>query len=288
MPSLKAIRTRIASVKNTQKITRAMKLVAAARLRRAQDAHRRGAPVRATRWPRRSPRWRCAPATTRTRCSTARAPKRVDAGAAHVRPRPGRRVQRQRDPRRRALHRRAKQATPPAREIALRDRRQEGARLLPPPQARPSRATTPAPTAATALADRARDGAHRRSHDFHERQASTRVYLVYNEFKTAVHAAGGRRAAACRSSAELAAGEKAAAAGALDYLYEPSKARPARRAAAAVRRVQIYRALLESIASELGARMTAMDNATNNAKEMIAIAHACSTTAPARRRSPRS
>ena len=38
MPSLKAIRKRIGSVKNTQKITRAMKLVAAARLRRAQDA----------------------------------------------------------------------------------------------------------------------------------------------------------------------------------------------------------------------------------------------------------
>src|SRR5258705_1949049 len=38
MPSLKSIRTRIASVKSTQKITRAMKLVAAARLRRAQDA----------------------------------------------------------------------------------------------------------------------------------------------------------------------------------------------------------------------------------------------------------
>ncbi len=37
MPSLKGIRTRIASVKNTQKITKAMKLVAAARLRRAQD-----------------------------------------------------------------------------------------------------------------------------------------------------------------------------------------------------------------------------------------------------------
>src|SRR3954462_8824720 len=38
MPSLKAIRTRISSVKSTQKITRAMKLVSAARLRRAQDA----------------------------------------------------------------------------------------------------------------------------------------------------------------------------------------------------------------------------------------------------------
>jgi F-type H+-transporting ATPase subunit gamma len=38
MPSLKAIRKRISSVKNTQKITKAMKMVAAAKLRRAQDA----------------------------------------------------------------------------------------------------------------------------------------------------------------------------------------------------------------------------------------------------------
>lgn len=37
MPSLKETRTRVKSVKNTQKITRAMKLVAAAKLRRAQD-----------------------------------------------------------------------------------------------------------------------------------------------------------------------------------------------------------------------------------------------------------
>jgi F-type H+-transporting ATPase subunit gamma len=33
--------------------------------------------------------------------------------------------------------------------------------------------------------------------------------------------------------------------------------------------VEVYRALLESIASEHGARMTAMDNATKNASEMI-------------------
>lgn len=38
MASLKDIRRRIGSVKNTQKITRAMKLVAAARLRKAQEA----------------------------------------------------------------------------------------------------------------------------------------------------------------------------------------------------------------------------------------------------------
>ena len=37
MPSLKAIRRRIVSVKSTQKITPAMKMVAAARLRRAQQ-----------------------------------------------------------------------------------------------------------------------------------------------------------------------------------------------------------------------------------------------------------
>src|SRR5262249_58118744 len=38
MPSLKAIRKRIVSVKNTRKMTRALKLISAAKLRRAQDA----------------------------------------------------------------------------------------------------------------------------------------------------------------------------------------------------------------------------------------------------------
>jgi F-type H+-transporting ATPase subunit gamma len=38
MPSLKALKNRIASVKNTRKITKAMQMVAAAKLRRAQEA----------------------------------------------------------------------------------------------------------------------------------------------------------------------------------------------------------------------------------------------------------
>src|SRR5688572_27086937 len=38
MPSLKELRNRIASVKATQKITKAMQMVAAAKLRRAQEA----------------------------------------------------------------------------------------------------------------------------------------------------------------------------------------------------------------------------------------------------------
>ena len=44
MPSLKEFRNRIASVKSTQKITRAMQMVAAAKLKRAQEAAVAGRP----------------------------------------------------------------------------------------------------------------------------------------------------------------------------------------------------------------------------------------------------
>ncbi|RZM24800.1 MAG: F0F1 ATP synthase subunit gamma, partial [Sphingomonas sp.] len=44
MASLKALKIRIGSVKSTQKITKAMKMVAAAKLRRAQDAAVAGRP----------------------------------------------------------------------------------------------------------------------------------------------------------------------------------------------------------------------------------------------------
>ena len=56
---------------------------------------------------------------------------------------------------------------------------------------------------------------------------------------------------------------------ALDYLYEPA---PQTLLASLLERyidMLIYRAMLESVASEHGARMTAMDNATSNAVEMI-------------------
>jgi len=47
MPSLKTLRKRVASVRSTQKITKAMKMIAAARLRRAQDAAERARPYSA-------------------------------------------------------------------------------------------------------------------------------------------------------------------------------------------------------------------------------------------------
>jgi len=45
MASLQDLKTRIKSVKSTQKITAAMKMVAAAKLRRAQESAEAGRPI---------------------------------------------------------------------------------------------------------------------------------------------------------------------------------------------------------------------------------------------------
>jgi F-type H+-transporting ATPase subunit gamma len=55
----------------------------------------------------------------------------------------------------------------------------------------------------------------------------------------------------------------------VDYIYEQSPEELFRDLLPKYVAVQIYRALLESNAAEHAARMTAMDSATNNAKEMI-------------------
>lgn len=55
----------------------------------------------------------------------------------------------------------------------------------------------------------------------------------------------------------------------LDYLYEPSREDVFEALLIRNMRVQMHRILYESAASEYGARMTAMDNATRNAGEVI-------------------
>lgn len=55
----------------------------------------------------------------------------------------------------------------------------------------------------------------------------------------------------------------------IDYLYEPSKEALLKALLPRHIRMQIWRALLESYASEQAARMMAMENATANAREMI-------------------
>jgi F-type H+-transporting ATPase subunit gamma len=54
-----------------------------------------------------------------------------------------------------------------------------------------------------------------------------------------------------------------------EYLFEPNRAAVIEDLLPRYVQVQIFQALLESIASEHGARMTAMDSATNNASDMI-------------------
>ncbi|HEX29757.1 TPA: ATP synthase F1 subunit gamma [Candidatus Poribacteria bacterium] len=54
-----------------------------------------------------------------------------------------------------------------------------------------------------------------------------------------------------------------------EYIYEPSEKAILNQLLPRYVEVQIFRAMLEALASEYGARMTAMESATNNASEMI-------------------
>jgi F-type H+-transporting ATPase subunit gamma len=95
------------------------------------------------------------------------------------------------------------------------------------------------------------------------------VWLVFNEFRSV---AVQRVTAERLLPIEPPGGTDAVGEGpATDYLYEPD---PVTILAALLPRhvgVQIYRALLESAAGEHGARMTAMEAASKNAQEMIGL-----------------
>ena len=54
-----------------------------------------------------------------------------------------------------------------------------------------------------------------------------------------------------------------------DYLFEPDKETIIRELIPKTLRIQLYKAILDSFASEQGARMTAMQQATDNAKEIL-------------------
>jgi F-type H+-transporting ATPase subunit gamma len=95
------------------------------------------------------------------------------------------------------------------------------------------------------------------------------VYLVYNEFKSAVQQRVVIEPLLPVTTAQVEGAPKAEAA-VIDFAYEPSKQELLDVLIPQFVESQVHRALLESVASEFGARMTAMENATNNAKEMIA------------------
>jgi len=91
------------------------------------------------------------------------------------------------------------------------------------------------------------------------------IYLVYNEFKSAMsqEVVVERLLPVSRTEGEGEPGHLA------DFMFEPDKGALLDRLVPMYVDISILRALYESQASELGARMTAMDAATKNAKEMI-------------------
>jgi F-type H+-transporting ATPase subunit gamma len=100
------------------------------------------------------------------------------------------------------------------------------------------------------------------------------VHLLYNEFRSVAVQRVKREQLLPIESAEAVdgqGGQGGAEGAAGDYIYEPSP--EAILAALLPRHVttQVYRALMESVAGEYGARMTAMEAATKNAKEMISV-----------------
>jgi F-type H+-transporting ATPase subunit gamma len=95
------------------------------------------------------------------------------------------------------------------------------------------------------------------------------VWLVFNEFRSvAVQRPIVQRLLPIEAGEE---GRGAEAGPGVEYLYEPDA--PTILGALLPRHVeiQVYRALLESVAGEHGARMTAMEAATKNAQEMIEL-----------------
>jgi len=89
------------------------------------------------------------------------------------------------------------------------------------------------------------------------------VYLLYNEFKNVASQKVVTENLLPIVHEELPAGED------IDYIYEPNQADVLDKLVPRYVATHVWRALLESFASEQGARMTAMEAATKNARELV-------------------
>ena len=257
MPSLKAIRRRISSVKNTRKITRAMKLVAAAKLRRAQDA------IIAAR-----------PYTTALSEVVA---ELAGAAGKDAHPlfeeRPAHKAsvilftsdRGLAGPFNSAIVKRVEQFAAGElagySEVSLRIIGKKANQYFTRRNANIA-SYDPAPAGGTALT-LARETANRVIADFLAGRVD-RVFVAYNEFR-----GPGSQTVLVKQILPVVPPEQPEGVSAPDFIYEPSKQELLTRLVPLYVQIGLYRAGLESIASELGARMMAMENATKNAGEMI-------------------
>jgi F-type H+-transporting ATPase subunit gamma len=96
------------------------------------------------------------------------------------------------------------------------------------------------------------------------------IRLIYNEFKSAIS-----QEVVCETILPISIAnttfdtEGANIGFSVDMIFEPAPAQIIEQLLVKHFDLQVYRAMSESIAAEHGARMTAMENASNNAREMI-------------------
>jgi F-type H+-transporting ATPase subunit gamma len=268
MPSLKAIRTRITSVKNTRKITRAMKLVSTAKLRRAQDALIAARPY--TQAITEVVSQLSAVAGTDSHKLFEERPlvkagivvmtsDRGQAGAFNANVV-------------KAVERYAANELSGAQEVSLRIIGRKGNQYF---SRRRATITSfdAAPLGNTAL-DVARESANRVIADFLAGKVD-RVFVVYNEFKNAASQATRVKQILPVVPEKVTALTKTGASAhddsteTTDFIYEPGKQELLNRLVPLYVQILLYRAALESITSFFASQMTAMENATKNAGEMI-------------------
>ena len=119
---------------------------------------------------------------------------------------------------------------------------------------------TPSFDAIATLADTLMD-------DFAEKRVD-RVEIVYNQFKNSLS-----QVLTCEQWLPVESGKMKDESGKQtanhDYIYEPSKEEIMREMIPLTLRSTFYRVVLDSLAAEHGARMTAMQKATDNATELL-------------------
>lgn len=255
MPSLKAIRKRISSVRNTQQITKAMKMVSAAKFRRAQEAVIAARPysdrvaellrsLGGTLGDEAHPLLRVSEEPARIRLVLITSDRGL-CGAYNS-----------------SLIRHA--------DAYLRDHasRERSLTIL------GRRGVEYYRRRAATIADRhvqiagpsialAREVARKVSSDFAEGRVD-RVDLLYNSFRSALS-----QVPTLETLLPVGIGGPGEGAPPAEPIFEPDRPAVLNRLLPQYVEVRIYRALLEAAASEQGARMTAMDSASNNAAKMI-------------------
>ena len=265
MPNLKDLRTRIRSVKSTQKITAAMKLVAASRLKRAQEAAEAARPY-AERMERMleslarsmagvptAPALLAGTGRDRTHLLVVATSDRGLAGGFNAT------ILREARRQIRALEAEGKTVKLLTIGRKGRDglRRDHGSQII--------HSVTDLGRKGLAFAE-AEPVAHEIVRRFAEGEFDV-VKLIFNKFKSAIAQVVTTRQLAPLAAAGAAEGEDELK-GAV-YEFEPDEEELLRELLPRNLAIQVFTALLESAASEHGARMTAMDNATRNAGDMI-------------------